>query len=64
MKTELMRKLELELYEKQNRIIKLQSEIINEMIYVFMQHTEIQVEELKDIKEKMDHVAAIREECE
>ena len=63
MMSDVVKKVELELYEKQYEIINIQEDIVKELLWIIVHHTEIELEELKDVTEKINHAAEIRKEC-
>ena len=59
---DVIQNIELELFESQNEIIRLQQEAIGGMLRVLMQHLSIDEIEQMDFKKKIDQAAALKAE--
>ena len=57
-----LEEVKLEIFASQNEIITLQSEAINDLIHLLVQHKGIDDAEFAPIKEKIDKAAMLRAE--
>ena len=64
MMSECIREIEAEVFEKQHEIIKLQSEALNELVLLLLQHKDVDDADFMTAKEKIDLAAQIRAEME
>jgi len=56
--------IKLEIYTSQNEIIQLQSEAIQGLVSLLIQHKDVDDADFAAIKEKIDHAAEIRAELD
>ena len=56
--------IKLEVYEKLNEIIRLQSDAIDGLISLLLQHESVENADLAPIKQKIDEAAMIRAELD
>ena len=67
MKSEMQRlipEIKLEVFNSQNEIIQLQSEAIQGLVSLLIQHKDVDDADFASIKEKIDHAAMIRAELD
>lgn len=64
MMADAIREIKQEIFENQDRIIRLQSEAVNGLLKLLAQHADVDEADFAPIKEKIDEAAMIRAEME